>query len=94
MTVTLSELAKQAIQIQDACNPLGLTKSFAEAIQDLGDLMRAKGNFSTRDLCYHPVFRLWASKIHSLAGLGLSDLDTFGDAYHECQLLEKGECYD
>lgn len=85
---TIQELAREALQIQNACNPLGLTKGFAEATQDLAEILRARGEFSTDAICKHPIYRLWASKMHDLAGLGLSDQTRFGHAYIYCQGLE------
>lgn len=93
-TRTLADLAREAIDIQNACNPLGITKGFAEATQELADLMRNSGEypFSTHAVCLHPVFQLWASKLHDLAGIGMSDTEKYGEAYAECKkLAEAGE---
>lgn len=86
---TIADLAREAMQIQNACNPLGLTKGFAEATQELADLMRESGEFpfSTYAVSCHPVFQLWASKLHDLACMGLSDTEQFGKAYDECKKL-------
>lgn len=86
----LQQLAQDAIAVQDACNPLGISNSFAEAIDELGKALRAEGQYGTDAICEHPVFRLWASKIHSLAGLGLSDVDRFHDAYSGAFALAAG----
>jgi hypothetical protein len=84
----LKQLAEEALVIQDACNPLGLTKGFAQATQELADALRASNQPSdTRAICRHPVFRLWASKLHDLAGMGLSDTERFGEAYSACKEL-------
>lgn len=83
----MSELAREALQVQDACNPLGLTKSFAEATQELSDRMRLDGQSSTRAICVHPVFRMWAFKLYDLSRLGCSDVDTELEAYRECKRL-------
>lgn len=83
---TLSELAQQALTIQDACNPLGLTKGYAEALQELTDILRASGSsFDTAAICAHPINRLWASKLHSLAGLGTLSHIRYVDALKYCQ---------
>ena len=84
---TLKEMASEAITIQDACNPLGLTKTFAQVTQDLADQLQERGEFSTANICRHPIFRLWASKLHDLAGMGLSDTDRYGEAYEACKKL-------
>ena len=41
----------------------------------------------TDAICNHPVTRLWASKLHDLANMGLSDFDRFGEAYAACKQL-------
>jgi hypothetical protein len=87
MTKKLSDLAREALLVQNACNPLGLTKSFAVATQDLADALRELGASALDAVCRHPVFRLWASKLHDLAGLGLSDPDRYRQAYRECERL-------
>lgn len=85
---TLKQLAVEAIQIQDACNPLGLSRGFAEATLELRDALAREGkDHGTRSICQHPIFRLWASKMHDLAGMGLSDGDRYGEAYRSCQAL-------
>jgi hypothetical protein len=88
MLRTLKQLAAEAIQVQNACNPLGLTKSFAATTQELRDRLSADGLPSgTDDIKGHPIFRLWASKLHDLASMGLSDTDRYGEAYHACLTL-------
>jgi len=84
---TISELAREAILVQDACNPLGLTKSFAKVTQELAGWLSAHAQGGTDAICNHPVFRLWASKLHDLARMGLSDTERYGRAYSECRKL-------
>lgn len=86
--MTMQQLAKEAIDVQNACNPLGLSAAFGERTLALRDcLARAGEPCDTLAVCSHPVFRLWASKFHSLAGLGLSDTDRYGEAYRACKEL-------
>jgi hypothetical protein len=88
---TLQELAQEAIDIQNACNPLGLTKSFAEVTQELWvalDFLKLPRD--TESIRTHPIVRLWASKLHDLVGMGLSDTERYGEAYHACQSIAKG----
>jgi hypothetical protein len=87
---TLKEMAAEAIVIQNACNPLGLTKTFAKVTQDLADRLREEGKGSTSLVCRHPIFCLWASKLHELAGMGLSDTERYGQAYQACRELAEG----
>jgi hypothetical protein len=82
----LKQLAEEALAIQDACNPLGLTKGFAQATQELADTLRASGQpCDTRAICRHPVFRLWTSKLHDLANMGMSDTERYSEAYSACK---------
>lgn len=78
--MTIQQLAQQAIDVQDACNLSGVARGFVRAIDEL----RAAGVSDVRN---HPVSKLWASKLHSLAFTGLDD---FGDAYIKCQALAGG----
>ncbi len=81
---TVEQLAAEAIQIQDACNPLGLSKSYAKALEELRTLVP---HYGTREIANHPINRLWASKLHDLAGMGISDTDRYHEAYTECERL-------
>jgi hypothetical protein len=86
---TLQELAQEAIDIQNACNPLGLSKGYAKALQELRELLEQQGY--TDVLCKHPINQLWASKLHDLARMGLSDTDCYGKAYDACLQMAKGD---
>lgn len=83
---TLKELAKEAIQIQDASNLLGLSKGFAEAVQKVADNLRG-GLTSTSQINCHPINQLWTAKLHDLSGMGFSDQDAYSKAYEECKKL-------
>ena len=85
MNETLQKLAKEAIAVQDACNPMALAIRYAEVI---GELKQVVG-YGTQAISEHPVNRLWVSKLHDLAGMGLSDSHRFAVAYHECEELSK-----
>ena len=93
MAVTnLRHLAKNALQVQNASNILGLSKSYARDLQDLADTLRSLGLPSHTDaICYHCINQLWASKLHNLAGIGMTRCDVFGIAYEECQKLARGD---
>ena len=60
---------------------------------DLRDALRAAGEPTDTDaLNSHPVNRLWASKIHDLAGMGFSSGSRYADAYNwALSQLEAGE---
>jgi hypothetical protein len=88
---TLQQLAQEAIDIQNACNPLGLTKGFARATQEVCDARRFNGESADTDqMGRDPIVRLWASKLHDLTGMGSSDTDVFREAYENCLSIAKG----
>lgn len=83
---TLRQLAQEALIVQDACNPLGISKGYATALTDLRTALESEGLPSdTGALCSHPVNQMWASKVHDLARMGLSDMDRYHDAYSWCK---------
>lgn len=87
---TLKELAQEALDIQNACNPLGLSKGYAVSLQELHDRLSLNGlPNDTQAMRDHPINKLWASKLHDLASLGLSDTDRYGDAYRACKILRE-----
>lgn len=56
MSRSIPELAQEALDIQNACNPLGLTKSYAKA---LSELMTALGDeASTRAINESAINRM------------------------------------
>lgn len=63
MSKTLKELAADALQVQNASNLVGVTRSFAQVMLDLRE---AVPGASTNDLNTHPIAILWADKISSL----------------------------
>jgi hypothetical protein len=78
----LGVLAREAITIQDASNISGVSRGFCAAITELREIMPT---IDSTALARHPIVRLWASKIHDMAGMGLSDLDEFHKAYEWCK---------
>jgi hypothetical protein len=85
---TVADLAREAVEIQDGCSMLGLSKGFARAVQELKDALDAEGQYEGTDqINQHPVTKLWASKLHDLARMGLSDTEAFGAAYDACRSL-------
>jgi hypothetical protein len=83
----MQDLALEAVSIQNTCNVLGLSKGYATALQDLEDQLRGWDHWSlsTKEISNHPINRLWVSKLHDLAGMGLSDTERYGEAYRWCQ---------
>lgn len=80
-TKTLKELAKEVIQIQDACNILALSGLFHEHCVEL---MGHLNSFSA--VHAHPILMMWMSKFSCLTGY-TCDLNSFSDAYDEVQRI-------
>ena len=90
----LPQLAHEAIDVQNACNPLGVSKGYAAAMQSLADCLRAMGEpADTRQLCDHPIARLWAAKVADLHGFNACAVgdslgrNNYSDAYAACRTL-------
>ena len=78
---TMKELAKLAIDVQDACNLSGVVHSFSTIISELRNDHNIQ---NTDELNHHPVCVMFASKIASL-----TDSETpseFGKAYEWCHV--------
>jgi len=78
MSRTLQELAKEALEVQDACNLSGVVHGFSRAITDL---RKACPHLGTDELNHHPICILWADKIAHLTGTQVCGHDTVTDAY-------------
>jgi len=81
---SLADLAKEAYEVQDACNLSGVLLGAHEACSEL-----LSHTSSTEEAANHPIMRLWVDKIVSLAGLSLnkeSD-DKVMDAYSHVRAL-------
>lgn len=88
---TLQDLAKEALQVQDACNLSGVVHGFSRAITELREILRETGgDLSTAAVNQNPICCLWASKIHDLAQMGLSDHERFRIAYDACEEMANG----
>lgn len=88
---TLQDLAREAIQVQDACNLSGVVHGFSRAITELRNILRdTGGDLSTHAVNTHPVCQLWASKIHYMADMGLSEHDQYCAAYKACEEIANG----
>ena len=82
---TLKQLAEDAIQMQDACNGYAIANAYGKTMSDLREALKEAGEPTDTDaLRNHPINRMWASKIHDLAGMGLSDTDRYSEAYNWC----------
>lgn len=85
----LSRLAREALAVQDACNLKGVIVGLAEAREQI--LLLGGRQQGTDWFNRHPIMRLYASKIHSLAGLGLSDEGAFSAAFELCSRMAQGD---
>lgn len=85
MPRTLKELAKEALDVQDACNLSGVAHGFARAMTDLGEHTRG-----TDERNKHPVAVLWADKIAHLTGTQDLGNDVTTKAYSWAYDLLKG----
>jgi hypothetical protein len=84
---TLADLAREALAVQNACNLSGVVHGWSRSISRLRELLPDLG---TDGYNRHPINQLWASKVHDLTGMGLSDLDAYGKADEECKRLAAG----
>jgi hypothetical protein len=87
MNRTLKQLAKEAYDVQDACNLSGVALSFGKALSDLRDLRPA--NEGTDWLNTHPIAILWADKIASLTGIQTIGDQRVFDAYDKVRAILK-----
>ena len=60
---TMKDLAREAIEVQNACNLSGVVHGFSRAVTDL---RRLRPDAGTDALNAHPICVLWASKIEDL----------------------------
>lgn len=63
---TLPELAKDALEVQNACNLSGVAQGFARAMISIRELPECTG---TEYCNRHPITIAWLDKLNSLAGI-------------------------
>jgi hypothetical protein len=85
-TRTIRELAREALQVQDACNLSGVVHAFARAMSDLLKHPECTGTDWANT---HPVAVLYADKIAHLTGTQSLDTEKIWDAYRFAQELIK-----
>ena len=86
MSRTLAQLAKEAIEIQDACNLSGLVHGWHRSIIELREELGKQGIFDTDKINQHPINVMWVSKLADLAHYDGS-MTKFSFAYDACQEL-------
>ena len=84
---TLKELAKEAYDVQDACNLSGVVHSLAKAVGELWAQPDCEG---TDWVNTHPVTVLFVDKLASLAGCQDVGNDAVTKAYDEVRRLMEG----
>lgn len=72
---TIVDLAREALNVQDACNLSGVVLGFGRSVLRLRRLLEAEGSCSSEKLNRHPVCVLWSNKIESMTG------ERFSEAY-------------
>ena len=86
-TRTLTELAQESLDVQNACNLSGVVHSFAQAISRLREVQPNRGTeFYNR----HPISLLFADKVASLTNLN-SIGETLYGTYDKVKSLAKGK---
>ena len=84
--MTLQNIAKLALQVQDACNLTAIVSSFSDCLKALKDL-----NYSHKEIKNHVATILFTDKIADLTGNVISNnFRAYSDAYDKCQNLAEG----
>jgi len=81
---TIKELAKEAYDVQNACNLSGVVISFSRAIADLKEMPDCQGSDWVHS---HPVTVLYADKIASLTGIQYLGADGVIEAYQDIRKI-------
>ncbi len=84
---TLKDMAREALNVQNACNLSGVVHSLSRLLPDLREILEKEEGFSTTVLNQHPVVFLFTTQIASLSGVCVfADADKYADAYQWAQL--------
>lgn len=82
---TLAELAGEALAVQDACNLVGVARSYGRT---MARLLRLCGQeLGTQRINTHPIAQVWADKIAQLAGIQGPSTEACHAAYLEVYRL-------
>ena len=79
---SLQDLAREAIQVQDACNLSGVAHGFSKAMSDL----RSMGLDSSA-CAQHPITLVWIDKLASLSGYRQDYSSDMIAAYREVERM-------
>jgi hypothetical protein len=81
--------AKGAFTVQDACNLSGVSKSFADTIDDVRAYLRTEGRED--EYRTHPVVTLWLYKLMDLCGVWSCNPDEYTAALRACEAIARGD---
>ena len=85
----MGNMYKTALDLQDACNPQGVTKEIARLCDQIADELRGESGFAgTDEIRRHPVFTLVVDKLYDMAGR--PDTFAYGKAYDVCKERAEG----
>ena len=92
---TVKQLAQEVLDIQSGCNPLGLSRGYARALQELRWALEVEGERNDTDaIRCHAINRLWLDKLCDLANYqrgvcGAEGMAEFVAVYDEVSRLAK-----
>lgn len=87
-TRTLQQLAKESLDVQDACNLSGVVHGFSRSITRLRELLP---NAGTDDINTHPICVIWADKIAHLTRTQMDSTKVLFDSYSKVKDLAEGK---
>ena len=84
MSLTLSQIAQNALDVQDACNPLAVARLY---VRMTDDLLAHHGVRGTAAICTHPAVVLVAHKLADLSNVSSIGGDSYAEAFVECMAM-------
>ena len=86
--ISIKDLAKLALTVQDASNFSGVAHSLShEVIPNIRDFI---GENYADEIAHHAIIQLFVFKLYSLTVRdSLGDQDVFSRAFHECKRLSE-----
>ena len=91
--MTLQDAAKQALEVQNACNISGVVHSFSHILSDTLWPAAREGNRGSDWVNQHPISKLFAEKIADLSRVDYGSL-AFSDAMDACEAIADGKIPD
>ena len=86
-TRTLQQLAREALDVQDACNLCGVAQGFARAMLELGEYCPS----GTDERNQHPIAQIWIDKMSSLARTQNEPFSVLFKAFDAVEKLAAGD---